>query len=124
MKPSATKVSIRNCSEFLGSMQMIRRLLAFAGIVKVTSRRFAASQDYGQRLLINWGVPVRAKRRVVIVILGIIIMDGISTEPLSASTSCRSGARPNRRRERLKRMAQEIADAMHAARGGTTPPRE
>jgi hypothetical protein len=61
-------------------MQMIRRLLLFAGIVKVTSGRFAASQDYGQRLVINGGVPVRAKRRVVIVILGIIISGDISAD--------------------------------------------
>jgi hypothetical protein len=61
-------------------MRMIRKLLLFAGIVKVTSRRFVASQDYGQRLVINWGVPVRAKRRVVIVILGIVISGGISAD--------------------------------------------
>src|SRR5712671_5594530 len=80
MNSSAGKDSMRNCFEFLGSMQMIRKLLLFAGIVKVTSRRFAASQDYGQRLVINWGVPFRAKRKVVIVIVGIIISGGISTD--------------------------------------------
>ncbi len=65
---------MRNCFEFLGSMQMIRKLLLFAGIVKVT----AASRDYGQRLVINWDVLlVPATRRVVIVTVG-IISGGIS----------------------------------------------
>src|SRR5258706_14145243 len=66
---------MRNCFEFLGSMQMIRRLLLFAGIVKVTSRRLAPSQAYGQRRALNLGVPVRGKKRVVIVIFGMIIVD-------------------------------------------------
>ncbi len=80
MKSSAAKDSMRNCFEFLGSMQMIRKLLLFAGIVKVTSRRFAASRDYGQRLVINWDVLlVPATRRVVIVTVG-IISGGISAD--------------------------------------------
>jgi len=59
-------------------MQMIRRLLLFAGIVKVTSRWFAAPQDYGQRLVINLDVlPVPGTRRVVIVVMGFIISGGI-----------------------------------------------